>query len=183
MFLTWPRKSGGSAVAMGEVVNAVSIFADHGRSWKYCGGGVEFRKPNSISQCFPRLQCVLDSFLSFLLTAERLEGFSLQVEQVLLTYRSAGSDISATNNLGDLVAQFVLVVGNELALPHQVDPHLERSQDVFPGRRDVRSHDRRLIASAHQFEGAGFGVRQHTITVHRNAVGIGQKSKAASFVR
>src|SRR6266487_4620336 len=144
MFLTWPRKSGGTAVAMGGVVNAVSIFADHGRSWKCCAGGVEFRKPNSISQCFPRLQCVLDSFLSFLLTAKRLEGFSLQVEQVLLTDRSAGSDISAADNLGDLVAQFMLVVGNELALPHQVNAHLERCQNVLPGRRNVRSHHRRL---------------------------------------
>src|SRR6266576_3691909 len=172
MFLTWRRKSEGCAVAMGGVVNGASIFADRDGSWKCYGRSFEFRKPSSISQCLPRLQCVLDSFLSLLLTAERLEGFPLQVEQVLLADRSSGGDISATDNLRDLVAQLELVVGNELALPHQVDTHLERSQNVFPGRRNVRSHHRRLITSAHQFESAGFGVREQSLTIHRDVVGI-----------
>src|SRR6266849_510292 len=177
MFLTWLRKSGGSSVAMGGVVNAVSIFADRGGSWKGCCGGVGFRKPNSISQRLHGFQGVLDSFLSFLLTAQRLEGFPLQVEQVLLADRSSGGDISATNNLGDLVAQLELVVADELALPHQVDTHLERSQNVFPGCRNVRSHHRRLITSAQQFEGASFGVREQSLTIHRDVVGIGNKPK------
>src|SRR5258707_10693287 len=48
-----------------------------------------------IPQRLAGLQGELNSFLGFLLAAQRLEGFALQVEQILLADRHSGRDVAA----------------------------------------------------------------------------------------
>src|ERR1700730_1052440 len=96
-----------------------------------------YRKPltylESIPQRLARLQRELNSFLRLLLAAKRFEALALQIEDVLLAHRSAGSDVAAAQDFGDLCAQLHFVVGDEVALPHQVNAHLEPGEKILAG--------------------------------------------------
>src|SRR6266404_962059 len=162
------------------VVNALSIFSDYRGSWKSFR---RYRRSISVSQRLPGLQRVLNSFLRLFLSAERLERLPLQVEQVLFADGSPGSDIATANNFGNLVAKLLFVVADELALTHEVHTHFEGGQNVFPGGWNIRAHYRRLIGGVHEFKSAGFRFEKNTIAIHRDAVGAGQESEAASFMR
>ena len=109
---------------MGGVVNAVSVFS---RIVLEVGSvGPDGRsKLASVSQRLPSLQSVLDAFLRLLLAAQRLEGFAFQVEQILFAKGSSAREISAANDFGDLIAEFLFVVAYELALPHQMHAQLQ----------------------------------------------------------
>ena len=57
-----------------------------------------------VPECLAGLQCVLNSFLRFLLATQRFESFPLQVEDVLLAHGRAWCYISAAQYFRDLVA-------------------------------------------------------------------------------
>ena len=65
-----------------------------------------------MSDALPRLR----------LAAERFEGFALQIEDVLLAYRSARGHVAAAQHLGDFDADLLIVVTDLLGLPHEVYP-------------------------------------------------------------
>jgi hypothetical protein len=59
------------------------------------GEGVWVYAVPLVPECLAGLQCVLNSFLRFLLATQRFESFALEVEDVLLAHGRAGCDISA----------------------------------------------------------------------------------------
>src|SRR4051812_34540045 len=72
----------------------------------------------SIAQRLSRLQRVLDALLRLLLTAQRLEGLALEVEQVLLAYQRPRRDSAAAQDFRDFARNLHFVVADVLALPH-----------------------------------------------------------------
>ena len=86
-----------------------------------------------IPQRLAGFQRVLNSFLRFLFTAERFETFAFQVEDVLLAHRSAGRNVASAKDLRNLSGEFHLVLGDVLALAHQVNAHFESGENVFSG--------------------------------------------------
>src|ERR1051326_6545101 len=135
----------------------------------------------SIPQRLPCLQRVLNSLLCFLLAAERLEAFALEVEKILLADRRARRDAAAREHVGHSVADFPFVIANELCLPHQMHPQLERRQDVLSRRGNVRAHDRSFVSGARQFQCPGFRVTEDALAVHSDFVAGRDESVAARF--
>src|ERR1035441_9349810 len=76
------------------------------------------------------LQCESDPLLGFLLAAKREERFPLQIQQILLAHQGAGSDRAAAQNVRHPTSDLRVVVADEFALPHHVDPEFERGQHV-----------------------------------------------------
>src|SRR2546426_7692815 len=105
-------------------------------------------RQSSIPQCLARLQRVLNPLLRLLLSAQRFEPLALQVEHVLLADRRARGHVPAAEDLSDFGGQLHLVLGDVIALTHEVDAQLERSQDVLAGRGDVGARHGRLVAAA-----------------------------------
>src|SRR5579864_3877435 len=105
-----------------------------------------------VPQCLARLERVLNPLLRLLLSAQGLESFPLQIQDVLLTHRSSRSDITSTQHAGDLSTEFDFVVRDEVPLPHEVDAHFESGQEVLSGRGDVGSRYRWFVSGAHKFE-------------------------------
>src|SRR5207244_8320984 len=85
----------------------------------------------------PRLQRVLNPLLRLLLSTQRFEPLALQVEHVLLADRRARGHVPTTEDLGDFGGELHLVLGDVIALTHEVDAQLERGQDVLAGRGNV----------------------------------------------
>src|SRR5665811_1058953 len=125
----------------------------------------------------------MNSLLCFLFAAEGFEALALQVEDVLLAHGSAGGDVAAAEDFGDLSTQLYFVVGDEVALAHEVDAPLERCEETFAGGRNICAGDWGFVSGAGQFQGAGFGVGEDALAIHGNAVGVGEESEAARLVR
>src|SRR5206468_6214426 len=120
--------------------------------------------------------------LRLLLAAKRLESFALEIKNVLLTDRSARSDVPATEDFRDFSAQLHFVVSDVLPLAHEMNTHLQRREEVFTWSRNIRSRHRRFISGAHQFERPTLRVGKHALAVHGDAVGVVQESQAARLV-
>src|SRR5450755_3212107 len=112
----------------------------------------------SIPQRLPRLQRVLNALLRLLLPAQRFERLALQIQQILFAHRRARRHVAAAKNLRDLGPQFHFILGDVVALAHQMDPHFERRQSVLSRRGDVAPRLRRLIPAAYHFERPRFRV-------------------------
>src|ERR1035437_6757385 len=75
-----------------------------------------------IPQRAAALQCKGDALLGFLFAAKREERFPLQIQQILLAHQGAGSDRAAAQNVRHPTSDLRVVVADEFALPHHVDP-------------------------------------------------------------
>src|SRR6267378_1360431 len=128
--------------------------------------------PRSIPQGLARLQRELDSLLRLFLAAQRFEALALQVQDVLLAHGRARREIAAAQHFGDLVADFDFVVANEVALPHQVDAHLERRQNVLARGGDIGTHHRGVVAGPYQLERTGLRIGQDALAIHADVVEI-----------
>src|SRR5260370_42384709 len=84
-----------------------------------------------VPQRLPRFQRVLNPLLRLPLTTQRLEALTLQVKNVLLAHRRARRDVAAAQDFSDLCAKLHFVIGDEVALAHEVKAHLQRGQKVL----------------------------------------------------
>jgi len=136
----------------------------------------------SIPQCLTSFQRVLNPFLGLALAAQRLECLAFEVEQVLFADRGCRGDVSAAQDFGHFVSNLHFVIGDVIALAHQVNAHLQGSENIFTGRPNIATRDWRFIAGVQEFQRACFSIRQHAFAVHGDVVGMGEKAEAASFV-
>src|SRR4051794_12079435 len=78
-------------------------------------GGIS---PCSVPQRLPGLQRVLNTLLRLALAAERLEAFTLQIQDVLLRDHDSGRDGATAKHFGDFVADLHFMVADVLTLTH-----------------------------------------------------------------
>src|SRR4051794_36860971 len=123
-----------------------------------------------IPQGLPRLQRVLNPLLRLLLTTQRLERLPLQIEQILFTHWSSRRDIPATEHLRNFAPDLHFMIAYVLALPHEMNPKLQRRQDALAGSGNIGSHYWRTVAFLHQFESATLGVGEQAFAVHSDHV-------------
>src|SRR6476660_4688049 len=85
-----------------------------------------FMAAGSVPQRLPGLEHRLDAILGLGGPGELDEVPALEVEEPFLVHDAPGLDLAATENLRDARGDFVVVVGDEAALLHVDEQHLER---------------------------------------------------------
>src|SRR5258708_2315646 len=97
----------------------------------------------SIAQRLAVLGHVRDALLRLGALRESDDVLALEIEQPFLVGDTAGLDLAATENLRDARGDFVVVAGDEAALLHVDEHHLERRDAGVAQDRDLRGRNRR----------------------------------------
>src|SRR5271166_4092941 len=132
VFLSVPR----GALPTG-VRTALTITASFIRESPSC------REASSLSQSFAsvpqRLACFQrepDAFGGLFFTAQREKRRAFEIQQIVLGQQGSGGDIASRKNMRHMVCHLHIVVADELALAHEINAELERSQHALARRRD-----------------------------------------------
>src|ERR1039457_4652052 len=91
-----------------------------------------------IPQRPPALQRESNSLLSLFLPAKREERLPFQIQQILLAHQGARRDRPAAQHVCHPIRHLCVVVADEFALTHDVDPEFQGGQHILARRRNIR---------------------------------------------
>src|SRR5438876_5936895 len=134
-------------------------------------------------------QGVSDAFLSLLFSAERDEGFALEIQDILFVDQLRRRQGTARQNVRELAADMRVVLGGIAPPEHHVDGELRAGKKLFAeyfdlsaARTFLPAGRQRLVAAPHQRQRGFLGVGDQAIAVHRKAIFAAQIPQVAAFL-